>query len=114
MFDRKDKFESFSDGSDDEGKAPQKKRLTGFQQFYAKDNEEYMKKLNRRKGVRYMRFTFLMFFIITGYAAYETIKDHGDFNLDDINIDTPANNTTDPVEPTPIPDSEPTTDPNTD
>ena len=70
IFERKDKFAQFSD-DDSDTEHTQTKQLTGFQKFYAKDNDEYMKRINERKGVRYMRFTFLMFFVISGYAAYE-------------------------------------------
>ena len=42
IFEKRDKFAQFSDDdSDGDAKAP--KRLTGFQQFYAKENGDYMK-----------------------------------------------------------------------
>ena len=40
MFERKDKFENFSDDSEDGEVQLRKKKLTGFQKFYAKDNGE--------------------------------------------------------------------------
>ena len=51
------------------------KSMTGFQKFYAQDNKVYQDELTRAKGVRYMRFSFLMFFILCVYAALDSLLD---------------------------------------